>query len=397
MTKYRTIDCIILLSALVTGTGIANEAAAALPAYTVTDLTLGGSLSDGLGINANGQVTGQSYTTGNAEQHAFLWTPTTPNGASGTMLDLGTLGGTESGGYGVNASGQVAGYSWTTGGANYRAFLYDGTMHDLGTLGGEFSYGLGINDSGQVTGYSGTTGGDHRAFLYDGTMHDLGTLGGAESEGNGINARGQVTGYSATTGNAEVHAFLYDGTLHDLETLGGKDSRGNGINASGQVTGQSNGQVGGQSFDSHAFLYDGTLHDLGTLGGAFSYGLGINASGQVTGYSNPPAWHAFLYTSGSGMVDLNSLIDPLSGWELSRAWAINDAGQITGNGYIGGEQHAYLLTPVPEPATLALLAFALPILVGRNLRQFGTGRVRGCRRFTFAAAGRTVAVARSDQ
>jgi probable HAF family extracellular repeat protein len=57
--------------------------------------------------------------------------------------------------------------------------------------------------------------------------------------------------------------------------------------------------------------------------------------------------HAFLYTSGSGMVDLNTLIDPLSGWELLDAADINDAGQITGQGLIGGEYHAYLLTPVP--------------------------------------------------
>jgi hypothetical protein len=59
--------------------------------------------------------------------------------------------------------------------------------------------------------------------------------------------------------------------------------------------------------------------------------------------------HAFLYTSGSGMVDLNTLIAPLSGWELLDASDINDAGQITGQGRIGGQFHAYLLTPVPIP------------------------------------------------
>ena len=74
------------------------------------------------------------------------------------MLDLGTLGGTDSDGYGINDSGQVTGYSHTTGDAAYHAFLYDGTMHDLGTLGGTYSYGFGINDSGQVTGESDTTG-----------------------------------------------------------------------------------------------------------------------------------------------------------------------------------------------------------------------------------------------
>ena len=89
------------------------------------------------------------------------------------MHDLGTLGGTHSDGHGINASGQVTGYSRTTGDAAYHAFLYDGTMHDLGTLGGTDSYGLGINDSGQVTGYSHTTGdATYHAFLYtSGSWH----------------------------------------------------------------------------------------------------------------------------------------------------------------------------------------------------------------------------------
>jgi hypothetical protein len=45
------------------------------------------------------------------------------------------------------------------------------------------------------------------------------------------------------------------------------------------------------------------------------------------------------------MVDLNTLIDPLSGWELLDAAEINAAGQITGQGLIGGEYHAFLLSP----------------------------------------------------
>jgi probable HAF family extracellular repeat protein len=45
------------------------------------------------------------------------------------------------------------------------------------------------------------------------------------------------------------------------------------------------------------------------------------------------------------MTDLNSLIPAGSGWVLTSARGINDAGQIVGTGTISGVQHAFLLTP----------------------------------------------------
>ena len=330
MTKYRSVDRIIWMSVHLICTGIAAEAAAAQPAYTVTDL---GTLLDatwgystGLDINASGQVTGFANTTGNTDG-AFLWTPTTPNGDSGTINDLGTLGGPSSYGSGINASGQVTGYSYTTGN-EYHAFLYDGTHHDLGTLGGTSSYGYGINHSGQVTGYSTLLGGQYyetRAFVWteDGGMQNLGTLGGASSVAYGINDIGHVTGGSETV-EGESHAMLYDGTMHDLGTLGGGYSYGNRVSDSGRVTGVSSTTDG----EYHAFLWtpgmpngdSGTMYDLGTLGGSYSGGFGISASSQVLGGSyttDDASYHAFLYASNTGMVDLNALIDPDSGWVLS--------------------------------------------------------------------------------
>jgi probable HAF family extracellular repeat protein len=354
----------------------------AAASYNIADLgTLGGTFSQAFSINASGQVTGWASTTG-GERHAFLY--------DGLMHDLGTLGGYSdeaSAGYGINASGQVAGQDDSGG-----AFLWtpmtpngaSGTM--VGLAGGE-SNAQGINASGQVAGYFLATG-FHATHAYlwtpttsngaSGTLHDLGTLGGTNSYGGQINASGQITGFSNTAGG-QRDAFLWTpttpngaiGTMIDLGTLGGTYSQGFGINASGQVAGVSF-TTGGKF---HAFLYDGTLHDLGTLGGNESNAQGINSSGQVTGWASTTGDvtnHAILYDLAQGMVDLNSLISPLSGWELTNGIAINDAGQITGFGTLDGETHAFLLTPtVPEPSSLVLagLGFATLAVWGGRRRH----------------------------
>jgi probable HAF family extracellular repeat protein len=103
-----------------------------------------------------------------------------------------------------------------------------------------------------------------------------------------------------------------------------------------------------------------TVTDLGNLGQSPTEAFGINNAGQVVGTSHTasgdPHAHAFLYTGGA-MTDLNSLIDPASGLFLKYAYGINDVGQIVGYGEdASGQGGAFLLTPIPEPATLALLA-----------------------------------------
>jgi probable HAF family extracellular repeat protein len=153
---------VLLLSALLMGSSI-RAARAAPPKYSVTDLgTLGGTASNASGINASGQVTGTSDTTAELfDYHAFLWTPTTPNGTEGTIIDLGTLGGTYSEGKAINASGQVAGLSFMPGDSATGAFIWtpttpngtSGTLSDSSALGGSSSEAQGINDRGQVTGY----------------------------------------------------------------------------------------------------------------------------------------------------------------------------------------------------------------------------------------------------
>ena len=325
-----------LISALGVAVGLALGSASATT-YRLADLgTLGGAESFGGALNASGQVTGGA-ATGDGGFHAFLWDGT-------TMQDLGTLGGTSSGSD-INDSGQVTGYSYTTPtGDFFHAFLWDGyAMRDLGTLGGTYSQGHAINASGQVTGWAATTTTDgftpFHAFVWDGTMmQDLGALADSGvSEGVAINAAGQVTGFSIN--DAFFHAFLWDGTtLQDLGTLGGVVSYGLAINAAGQVTG------GTWTIDEieHAFLWDGTaMQDLGTLGGAFAAGVAINAAGQVAGNATTAAGdffvHAFLW-DGRTLVDLGTLGGP-----RSEAVAINASGQVTGYSLTADETfHTFL-------------------------------------------------------
>ena len=82
---------------------------------------------------------------------------------------------------------------------------------------------------------------------------------------------------------------------------------------------------------------------------ARSSGRGIGAAGHVVGFAMGADGksRAFLNTPERGTLDLNTFLPSSSGWTLMRATAINDEGQITGEGINpGGQARAFLLSPV---------------------------------------------------
>ena len=185
--------------------------------------TLGGD-PDGvaMAINDNGQVAGASGTCAPFNQntllniqpnHALLW-------ETGTVTDLGNLGGTAKGfgnlSFNINNQGQVIGVSGVRGDANFHGFLWTKAtgMQDLGTLPGDAnSTAIGINDSGDVVGVSLDANFNPRAYLrQNGVMTDLNTLIPANSPlsllvGCSINSSGQIVGVAVTSAGV-AHGYL---------------------------------------------------------------------------------------------------------------------------------------------------------------------------------------------
>jgi probable HAF family extracellular repeat protein len=124
--------------------------------------------------------------------------------------------------------------------------------------------------------------------------------------------------------------------------------------------------------DSDIVVGYGTLNAIGSTYGAFKWtsGGGIMQLGQLFAYDTRAqdinnlgdavgwSWidgmgnsRAVLWKGGGPIANLNDLIDPTSGWLLTSATGINDAGQIVGVGQHNGQGRAFLLTPIPEPST----------------------------------------------
>jgi probable HAF family extracellular repeat protein len=310
-----------------------------------------------------------------------------------SAIDLGNLGGGQATvPFAVNNNGEVVGYSSSPSSNYARAFLYSNRqtnedeesapMQDLGTLGAE-SVAYDINDQGQIIGISGLLNGVWRGFVYSGSgpMTPLGSVA------DGINNLGQIVGTSS--GPTSSSGFLRNpgGTVISTGSFLGTCINDNGIAAGvgfgtgyacvrgidGQVQnlgfiGQpeainNNGQIAGRLYGNsrHAFVTssNGSLTDLGTLGGSESYADGMNNNGDVVGAayrSSNEASRAFLCLNGGSMQDLNTMVNLPAGWVLTCAMDINDNGQIVASGSLnGGWDHAFLLTPVPEPSTFALL------------------------------------------
>ena len=308
-----------------------------------------------------------------------------------TLHDLGTLPGESfSVAWGINASGQVVGWS---GVSPTRAFLYtngSGMVELPGLPGQVFTLARGINDVGVVVGGGWASGVPEQAIRWTaGVPAPLGVLDGT-SESWDINRSGVSIGSSPAPGSMVTHAFIhtdaggmvdiapdqnataYDvsdrgfvtGTLGNGAFLWSPDAglqflgslpgyaygNGRAVNNAGQVAGFAINATGNAS---RVFRYTPGV-GMVNLGGVGESNVvwGMNSQGDFVGQGSPTAGlkRAFVYTDAGGLQALNDVIDASPRWFLLSANDINDAGQIVGYGLdnVTGLQKAFRLDPIPR-------------------------------------------------
>ena len=264
-----------------------------------------------ISVNVDTKVNGQDVISGQAV--ANIMAPTNVY----NLASLGMLpGDVSSEPYGLNATGDVVGYSGKR---------YDGTLdpqhavlwrngssiQSLGALPGDtYSVALGINAGDQVVGVSSSL------YIY---------FWGFEISPS-LRIRSAFT-YDEVTPNSAMHAFLWTqgGGIQTLPL-----TVANSINDSGQVAGMVN---------DHAALWTsgGGVTDLGSLPGLpISTAIAINNAGQVlcqasSNHDQSAVIRSFLWTQAGGIQDLGS-----AGSGPSVARALSSNGIVAGAEYLPG-------------------------------------------------------------
>jgi probable HAF family extracellular repeat protein len=311
---------------------------------SVVDLgTLGGTESRAFGINNSGLLVGSAQKL-NGQTNAFRST----GGALVNIHDVASWSLSEA--KAVNDSGDIAGYA-VDGAGNYQLWVYHTRAHTgprVGATNRMLSVGSGVGSGMNEIG--GIVGAQRIANTWRAFRFRIGigfqTLpllpGGTENFAQAINNSNVVAGFSTVAGGA-YHAFRWTpaGGMVDLGTLpGGTNSFAYDVNQAGDIVGSSEMLVNGL-IETHAFRYrGGVMQDLGTLG-RMSVALGINDLGEITGYTLDALnrWRVFVWTEDGGMAPLTAIPN---GGSYFFGEDINNAHQVAGYGLVNQKYHALL-------------------------------------------------------
>jgi len=307
-------------------------------------------------LNDLGQVLGWKQTE-SGDIVVYRW-------EGGEMTTLGTLDDYPTALYDINGLGHVVGAYWTEL-REQHAFRWtpeDGVV-DLGTLPGHrTSLAYVINDLGQVVGVSTPLPFPlYFEHLFRWTPEDGMVDLGLPPDPDfiyvfvyGINNLGDFNFVGSSRCSFDFpHAFRWTEEAGAVRLDPAPQSCALAINDLGYAVGIS-APDHFNAFLAYLWPPEGEGLRLGCLASRYreSRAYDINNLGQVVGWSWTESWehHAFLWTEKKGMIDLNDLLPVGSGWELTVAHDINNRGQILAVGILNGEEYAVLLDPLMEIA-----------------------------------------------
>ena len=314
------------------------------PRFRITDLgDLGGSTIQVTALNDRGVATGTA-TRHDGDKHGVTF-----KARDGQMVGM-PWNGISTWGRGINNQGAIAGHDSYPWRVPVRGWVWShGELRYLSSDRVTATWTTGINDAGMVVGQTS----NYEAFIAaDGEFVLIGKAPGyAAAIGSCINGLGDMAGYHlGETSDIGDKAFVrFGGQVEALEIPGAYSHNALGLNDSRQVCGWARKDP---SSPMIAFVWqDGqvTLIPPLVLGKrASSQAKAINRSGVVVGVCDRAdrGTYAFLWQDGV-MHELNQLIDEASaGWRLHSAAAINNLGQIVGQGSFNGVKRAFLATPL---------------------------------------------------
>jgi probable HAF family extracellular repeat protein len=323
--------------------------------------------SEARGINTAGTVVGFSssgVTGGNSTgDKAVSWTgivPTNLNAISGGIASVAGPALTGSRAEAISPTGEVVGHA------------YSGTFLALGVADGIRGFYRSVG--GTVTRLDPSTNANYPAdaSLSYGINSSSQVFG--QSDPGGAGAGFRASRWSGPTGSSST-PFTYPtvGASSATDYLGFKGNDANRIVGTAETINGSGVTTAAQAFGADPVNGTTLLNNLG--GGAFGIAnaisnaaINIIVGGSGTGFFGSGTERATAWTWNSGSttpsptpVDLNTrLVANPTGLTLIEGLDVNDAGQIVGFATLpSGAIHAFLLTPVPEPGTLALCGVAL--------------------------------------
>lgn len=337
----------------------------AAPQYSLT--ILNALVEDGYAIayaiNNRGDIAGTANNAVGGDS-AVVWSGDSIRALPGADTRFGNSA------YAINDAGEVAGE------VNY-SFEHSPAVRWRGDSvvelqdRGQYSVVNAINNHGQVVGHSNTSSGDYaKATVWNEIQPAvLTTPDAGSSAATAINDYGVIAGHTWLAGR-DLATVWQDGSARTLITPDSFSSMANSINNHGQVAGLLFSQDG--TFQTQPALWHGENLTVLSHDGLRGNAKAINDHGAVvgtveTGYHER---HASLWLAGE-YFRLNELLNAASagaGWELWEAIDINEHGQIIGTAFnpADGSIRPYLLTPVPEPETLALMLAGLGAMVWRR-------------------------------